>query len=249
MAPAIGGIIDALFGWHAIFLFLSVYALGIIVTSYIRLPETLPKEGGVAQSWTTILSRYGRLLRNRRYLAYVFAFGLGTTGYFGFLANGPAVMIGDMGLASWQFSLVLCAIALQFPLSQFFATRIVMRAGIDKVLLVGAVVQLISCIAFAIAAQSPTVIGITFAMCIYAVSNGLIFANALAGAIGVDPRIAGSAASLLGSTQFTVGGITAMLAANLPTANFGPFPWILGILGLGTFISVLAAMAFSRAPR
>jgi hypothetical protein len=40
-----------------------------------------------------------------------------------------------------------------------------------------------------------------------------------------------------------------MLAANLPTANFGPFPWILGILGLGTFISVLAAMAFSRAPR
>jgi hypothetical protein len=104
-------------------------------------------------------------------------------------------------------------------------------------------------VAFAIAAQSPTVVGITFAMCIYAVSNGLIFANALAGAIGVDPRIAGSAASLLGSTQFIVGGITAAVAANLPSETFGAFPWVLGILGIGTFVSVLAAIAFSRAPR
>jgi DHA1 family bicyclomycin/chloramphenicol resistance-like MFS transporter len=249
MAPAIGGVIDTLFGWHAIFLFLSVYAVGIIVVSYMRLPETLPKEGGVAQSWSTILSRYGRLLKNPRYLAYVFAFGMGTTGYFGFLASGPAVMIDGMGLAAWQFSLILCTIALQFPLSQYLGTWIVMRAGIDRVLLVGAIVQLVSVVAFAIAAQSPTVIGITFAMCIYAVSNGLIFANALAGAIGVDPRIAGSAASLLGATQFIVGGITAATAANLPTENFGAFPWILGVLGVGTLVSVLAAIAFAKAGR
>jgi DHA1 family bicyclomycin/chloramphenicol resistance-like MFS transporter len=249
MAPAVGGVIDTLFGWHAIFLFLAVYAVGIVAVSYVRLPETLPKEGGVAQSWATILSRYGRLLRNPRYLAYVFAFGMGTTGYFGFLASGPAVMIDGMGLAAWQFSLILCTIALQFPLSQYLGTWIVMRAGIDRVLLVGAIVQLVSVVAFAIAAQSPSVIGITFAMCIYAVSNGLIFANALAGAIGVDPRIAGSAASLLGSTQFIVGGITAAVAANLPSETFGAFPWVLGILGIGTFVSVLAAIAFSRAPR
>jgi DHA1 family bicyclomycin/chloramphenicol resistance-like MFS transporter len=159
------------------------------------------------------------------------------------------VMIDGMGLAAWQFSLILCTIALQFPLSQYLGTWIVMRAGIDRVLLVGAIVQLVSVVAFAIAAQSPTVIGITFAMCIYAISNGLIFANALAGAIGVDPRIAGSAASLLGSTQFIVGGITAAVAANLPSETFGAFPWVLGILGIGTFVSVLAAIAFSRAPR
>lgn len=245
MAPAVGGVIDTLFGWHAIFLFLAVYALGIVLVSYVKLPETVPREGGIAQSWSTILSRYGRLLRNRRYLAYVFAFGMGTTGYFGFLASGPAVMIDGMGLAAWQFSLILCTIALHFPLAQYFGTWIVMRAGIDRVLLVGAIIQLVSVVAFAVAAQNPTVIGITAAMCIYAISNGLLFANALAGAIGVDPRIAGSAASLLGATQFIVGGITAAIAANFPSETFGAFPWILAVLGLGTLAAVLAA----RAPR
>jgi DHA1 family bicyclomycin/chloramphenicol resistance-like MFS transporter len=247
MAPVVGGVIDAVFGWHMIFLFLSVYAVGIVATSYAKLPESRPTEGGVVASWSTILSRYRRLLGSRRYLAYVFAFALGTTGYFGFLANGPAVLIGDMGLAAWQFSLILCTIAVQFPLSQYVASRMVMRRGIDKVLLVGAVLQVLAAIAFALVAQSPTVVGITLAMCAHAFSAGFIFANALAGAIGVDPRIAGSASSLLGSMQFTVGGIVAVTVATLPMENFGPFPWILAILGVGTLISVLAAMAFARA--
>jgi DHA1 family bicyclomycin/chloramphenicol resistance-like MFS transporter len=249
MAPVVGGVIDTLFGWHAIFLFLSVYALGIIVVSYLKLPESVPKEAGATQSWATILSRYGRLMKNRRYLAYVLAFGLGTTGYFGFLASGPAVLIGDMGLAAWQFSLVLCTIAVQFPFSQYVASRIVMRSGIDRVLLIGAVLQVVAAVIFAVAAQTPTVVGITLAMCVHAFSAGFIFANALAGAIGVDPRIAGSAASLLGSTQFVVGGVTAVTVANLPMENFGAFPLILGILGVGTLAAVLAAMAFARAER
>jgi DHA1 family bicyclomycin/chloramphenicol resistance-like MFS transporter len=248
-APIIGGAIDAVFGWHAIFGFLALYALGIGVMTGRYMPESRPTEDGAVASWGTILSRYGKLLHNRRYLAYSAVFALGTTGYFGFLASGPAVLIGDMGLAPWQFSVSLGIISIQFALSGYVASRLVLRVGIDGVLVFGAILQIVAVAAFWMVTLAPTAIGITAAMCLYTFSNGLLFANALAGATAVDPRVAGSASSMLGSLQFGVGGLVAITVANLPTENFGPFPWILVLLAIGTLLAVLTAMLSARDQR
>jgi MFS transporter, DHA1 family, multidrug resistance protein len=248
-APIIGGAIDVVFGWHAIFGFLALYALAISVMTARSLPESRPTEDGAVASWATILSRYRKLLGNRRYLAYSTAFAMGTTGYFGFLANGPAVLIGDMGLAPWQFSLTLGIISIQFALSGYLASRLVLRLGIDRLLLVAALMQVMAVVGFWIATQAPTPVGITITMCFYTFSSGLLFANALAGATAVDPRVAGSASSMLGSLQFGIGGLVAITVANLPMTDFGPYPWILMALGLGTLTAVLVAMASSRDQR
>ena len=246
VSPIIGGTIDALLGWHAIFAFLAIYAAAIGIMTGMRLPESRPTEGGVAASWATILSRYRKLLGNRRYLAYTTVFALGTTGYFGFLANGPAVLIGDMGLAPWQFSLILGTISIQFVLAGYLASRLVLRIGIDRLLLVAAILQLVAVVAFWLVALAPTALWVTGTLCIFTFSNGLLFANSLAGATAVDPRIAGSASSLLGSLQFGVGGTVAVIVASLPHANFGPLPLILMMLALGTLAAAVVVMVSPR---
>lgn len=248
-APIIGGAIDIVLGWHAIFAFLAIYALGIGFIAWSYLPESLPTENGSAASLATILSRYRALLCNRQYLAYAAVFGLGTTGYFGFLASGPAVLIGDMGLAPWQFSVILGTISLQFVISGYLASRLVLRIGINRVLLVGALLQVAAVAGFWVAVQAPTAIGITLTLCLFTFSNGLVFANSLAGATAVDPRIAGSASSMLGSFQFVVGGFVAIAVASLSTKNFGPLPMILMGLAIGTLLAVLVAMTSSRHQR
>ena len=245
-SPIIGGIIDIVFGWPTIFVFLAIYAFAIGLTAWFRLPESRPIEDGSVASVATILSRYRALLGNRRYLAYAAVFALGTTGYFGFLASGPAVLIGHMGLEPWHFSVILGTISMQFIISGYIASRLVLRIGIDRVLLIGALLQISAAAGFWLAVQTPTAIGITSAMCVFTLSNGLVFANSLAGAMAVDPRIAGSASSMLGSLQFVVGGAVALAVANLPMINFGPFPWILLALAVGTLVAVLVAMTSSR---
>jgi len=245
-SPIIGGVLDIVFGWNAIFIFLAIYALAIGLLSWFRLPESRPTEGGSVASVTTILSRYRALLGNVRFLAYAAVFALGTTGYFGFLASGPAVLIEDMGLAPWQFSVILGTISIQFVISGYLASRLVLRMGINKVLLIGALLQAMATAGFWMAVQEPTAIGVTLTMCVYTFSNGLIFANSLAGATAVDPRIAGSASSMLGSLQFAVGGIVALMVASLPMHNFGSFPLILMALAFGTLLAVLVAMASAQ---
>ena len=247
-SPIIGGGIDALFGWHAIFWFLAIYAVGIGIINWMRLPESRPTEGGMVASWSTILSRYRALLGNRLYLAYTAVFSLGTTGYFGFLASGPAVLIDDMGLTPWQFSIILGTISIQFALSGYLASRLVMRLGIDRLLLIAALLQVTAAVAFWMVTWAPTAVGITVTMCMFTFSNGLLFANSLAGATAIDPRIAGSASSMLGSLQFGVGGVVAMTVASFPMTDFGPFPWILVALASGTLVAVLMAMTTPRQP-
>jgi len=246
IAPVIGGTIDAAFGWHAIFLALGLYAIGIGVMTGLKLAESRPTEGGKVAGWDVILRRYWAILQHRRFLAYAGVFSLGTTGYFGFLTNGPAVLIGDLGLAPWQFSIVLGTICIQFVLSAYIASLVVARVGIDLILVVGSVLQVLSVLAFWAITFSPTAIGITITLCAFTFSNGLLFANALAGATAVDPRIAGSAASLLGSLQFGIGGVVALTVASLPMTNFGPYPLILFVLAIGTLVSAVIAL---RSPR
>jgi MFS transporter, DHA1 family, multidrug resistance protein len=248
-SPIIGGLIDIAFGWHAIFAFLAVYALGIGLVAWLGLPESRPIEAGSVASVATILSRYRALLGNRRYLAYAAVFALGTTGYFGFLASGPAVLIGDMGLKPWHFSIILGTISVQFVISGYLASRLVLRLGIDRVLLIGALLQIVAAAGFWVAVQTPTAIGVTLTMCVFTFSNGLVFANSLAGATAVDPRIAGSASSMLGALQFVVGGVVALAVASLPMINFGALPWILMALAVGTLVSVLVAMTSSGGQR
>lgn len=241
LSPVIGGAIDAVLGWRAIFVFLAVYALGIGTVAWLRMPESRPTEGGAVAGWGTILSRYRRLLGSRRFLAYAAVFALGTTGYFGFLASGPAVLIDDIGLASWQFSIVLGTVSIQFVLAGFLASRLVIRIGINRVLLIGGIFQVAAALCFFVAAQAPATVLVTATFCLYTFSNGLVFANSLAGATAVDPRIAGSAASILGALQFVVGGLVAVTVASFPLTNFGVYPWVLVALAVATLAGVMAA--------
>ena len=66
---------------------------------------------------------------------------------------------------------------------------------------------------------------------IFAFFNGFIFPNAMAGAVGVDPRVAGSAASFLGFAQLGTGAVISFGLSSLGTAS--PVPLALTLIGLG----------------
>ncbi|MEK9661518.1 MAG: multidrug transporter, partial [Alphaproteobacteria bacterium] len=79
------------------------------------------------------------------------------------------------------------------------------------------------------------VFGLLVPMWVYAFSNGFIFPTAMAGATGVDRRIAGAAASFLGFTQLGIGSVLAWAIGSLPPVSTLP----LGIALL--LFAVLAA--------
>ena len=80
LAPLIGGQILWFLGWRAIFWVLAGIGVVALVTTAIRLPETLRPEYRQPLHLGSILKRFGELLRHRAFMGYAL------TGTFQFAA-------------------------------------------------------------------------------------------------------------------------------------------------------------------
>ena len=247
-APIIGGVLDALFGWRAIFAFLAVLVGFLGVWTVLALKETRPLESdGNSARWGEIFARYGRLLSSRIYVGYTLAFAAGTSGFFGFLAVGPALIIDQMGLAPIFFSIFLMLITLQFPLGNYVTSRMTVKMGIDRTLVWGALIGIAAAVVFLALSPVLSLWAILLPMMVYAFSNGILFPNAMAGAASVDRRIAGTAASFAGFCQLGTGAVVAFSISALPTDSVTPYATALLILAVATLAGVLLVFYARRA--
>jgi len=187
--------------------------------------------GGQPDSWTTIFMRYARLFNSRLYIGYTLTFAFGTTGFFGYLAVGPGLLIEGQGLSPFKFSLSLMVIATQFVIGAYVSSHLVGKLGLDRTLWVATIGITLPALSLVIFVESPSVFTIVAPIVVFAFFNGFIFPNALAGATGVDPRIAGSASSFLGFTQLGIGSIIVFVLSNMDTSTTIPLGSCL--LGLG----------------
>lgn len=246
VGPVIGGAIDTYFGWRWIFGFLAILAGAMALGANLWLRETRPLHGGQPDSWTTIFMRYARLLNSRLYIGYTLAFAFGTTGFFGFLAVGPALLIEGQGLSPFGFSLSLMVIATQFVVGAYVSSRLVGRLGLDRTLWVATIGITLPALPLLIFVDSPSVLTIIVPFVVFAFFNGFIFPNALAGATSVDPRIAGSAASFLGFTQLGLGSVIVFGLSNMNTSTTLPLGYCLLGLGILTALGMFLVRSAER---
>jgi DHA1 family bicyclomycin/chloramphenicol resistance-like MFS transporter len=219
VGPIIGGGIDTWLGWRAIFWFLAIFAGFLALGTAIWMNETRPTYGGSADSWGTIFVRYAQLFRSRLYVGYTMTFTFGTIGFFGFLAVGPALLIEGQGFTPFDFSLALMIIATQFVTGAWVSSRLVARLGMDRTLWIAVVGVSVPSFGLLLVHDSTSIVALVVPFAVYAFFNGFIFPNALAGATGVDPRIAGSASSFLGFAQLGTGALVAFVLSLLPTGD------------------------------
>jgi len=239
-APIIGGVLDAIFGWRSIFAFLALFICLLGLWALVALKETRPLENdGNTARWSDIFARYGRLLSSRIYVGYTLAFAAGTSGFFGFLAVGPNLIIENMGLAPILFSIFLMLITLQFPAGNYVASKMTLFMSIDRTLLWGTLIGIGASIIFLMLSPLTSLWTILLPMMLYAFSNGILFPNAMAGAASVDRRIAGTAASFTGFCQLGTGAIVALLISALPTNTVKPYAMTLLILSIAALVGVL----------
>ena len=71
VAPVIGGMLQAAFGWQASFIALVGCGFGIGAVIWTLLPETVPQRVRAPISFAAILRGYGEFLVDRRFVAYL----------------------------------------------------------------------------------------------------------------------------------------------------------------------------------
>ena len=248
LAPSLGSALLALTSWRGIFVVLAVIALGMLVLAFVALPETLPAERRRPVSVTGSLQAYGSLFRDRLFIVMVLVAGLMFATLFAYISGAPFVLQDLYGMTPQQFGLAFSANAVGMIAMTQINPWLVKRYSPVSVLCFGVLLA----VAGAVTLLVLMLLGVDgwfafMAPLFFVISAaGLSFPNAPAIALNRHGESAGTAAALLGASQFMIGGAIAPLVGVF--ANGTPVPMaaiMVGTTGLAAVLLLSARKALT----
>lgn len=247
ISPVIGGFIVQFAGWQYVFILTAVMGL---VTLIFALPNL--RETRVANAQTSSLAQTFRafpsLLRDPAFMAYASYAGCGM-GMFMVVAGGVPFLMADVFQRSpAAFGLFFMLMSGSFLVGTIISSRITVRVGLDRMVRIGSTGAMVASLVvpglFFAGIHSPWAIFLPGA-CV-GVFHGLAMPNAQAGAVSVNPQVAGSASGLTMFLQMSIGAAFGQAAGMLPHDTAMPVAILIGIAGLGGFLGYNAVLAISR---
>jgi len=103
IAPIIGGWLQVAFGWRAIFLFLTLATLALLLACWRQLPETLVPEQRQPLHPLYLLGAYRQVLTSAGFLSASFAVSCNFLGFFLYVMSAPVFLMQHLGRSETEF--------------------------------------------------------------------------------------------------------------------------------------------------
>lgn len=218
IAPLVGGILGDLFGWRSAFWLLTAFSAGMLAIVGIGLPET-NRHRGASAGMAGMLRGAGQMLRDRRFLGHMLPMGFAFGIQFGMLAGTPFILQDNLGIPPREFGLLVVVSVAGFTAGSFFNTRMLGRLSPGRLVRGASLCHIVGLAGIAAFAYAGILtwwsIMLPYTICSF--GTGVIVPNANAGAVGLYPRLAGTASSLVGLAQMGIGAVGTVVVAALST--------------------------------
>lgn len=240
IAPSVGGLVDETFGWQASFAVILVFVTVIAFAAALRCPETNANmlvgvdTRQLARGWLSLFA-------SPAFVGYTMAMTLNTVSFFCFLAAAPYLMVSVMGRPPSEYGFWFAGCALGYFGGNFITGRYSVRIGLDRMVRIGN-----------LAAFPALFFGLYWAffaelavwalfLPIFAIGffHGFTQPNLIAGAVSVNPRLAGSASGLLGFVQMALGAGGTFAMGVLQDGTMRP-------LAVAMFACAIGSLLFHR---
>lgn len=240
IAPSLGAAVLVHASWHWVFAVLVVLAGALLLLAALALPETLPQAHRRPLRVRGIVSTYGELLRDRKFVILVLVGALGMSGLFAYIAGAAFVLQGRYGLDQQTFALVFGAGAFAFIGATQFNVVLLKRLSPRTIVLWALVASALVGVTFLGMALSGVDGLAAFLVPVWLIlaAMGLVIPNAPALALSRHPDAAGTSAALLGAAQFGLGAAVAPLVGVLGNDELA----LAMVMAVGAVIALFALL-------
>lgn len=237
LAPTVGALLIDAASWRTIFALSAVVGLAVLWQTARQLVETRGR-GAAGGAPIRLLTGAGRLLRSPAFVAYAVQSTFAISVFFAFISGAPYFMLDVLQRPATEYGLYFILVSAGFMAGNLLAARITARVGLDRMILIGSALALAATLlALALLASRPWLpIALFGPMLGAAFANGLTVPNAQAGAISVDPLLAGSASGLAGFLQMFTAALVSQAVGALQ--NGTPYPML-------AFMTACAALSLA----
>jgi MFS transporter, DHA1 family, multidrug resistance protein len=235
VAPLIGGVLDTLFGWEAIFAFTAIVSFTVFAWAVLDLPETRTAALASA-SPRHFRADLTALASSPRFFGYALCAGLGSAPFFSFLGGAPHVVVTMLEHTSAEYGLWFFIPSIGFMSGNFAVSRLTARFGVDALIWWGIALTIAGCllnVLVYVALPGWEMATIFLPQIIIGFGNGLLLPTSVAGAVSIRPQVAGTASGATGFIQMSVGAVAAQLGGYVVAQAAGATPMLLLMLFFG----------------
>lgn len=246
LGPILGSQLQVLFGWRAAFATLAAFSLGLAIVVLLRLKETNRHRRPDALSPRVLAGAWREVLRSPTFYAFTLANTTSYAGLFAFLSGSSFVLIRVLGLTPTTFAFGFSSAVSGYIVGSFACRRLMGRLSLASALQIGGVLQAtagLTMIALALAGLFHPA-AILVPQFFYVFAHAIVQPVSQAGAVARFPRMAGTAAALMGFImQVCAAGVGALMGA---TWNGTVYPMVLAIGASGTGTLAVAWLLVRR---
>lgn len=244
IAPTIGGLALATFGWQSIFFLLVGFGLMLATVVLAFMRETSVPDRSRARP-AGLAKAYGELVLNARFISAVIVLGGSVGALYAQATMLPFILIGKVGMTPTAFGLGMMmqsgayffgSISLRFAVPKLGGEGSV-RAGLSMLGLGGLMM------AISVRAIEPSYLTIMVPVAFLTFGIAFLTPHMSTAALSSFPHIAGSASAMMGFIQMTCGFLGGLAAAliGMPTLAFGT------VIPLMVLTAILSYVWFLRA--
>lgn len=238
VGPMFGGALDELFGWRSSFVVFAGSGVAVLGLCWVDLGETNKTP---SETFTKQLKAYPELFRSRRFWGYALCMMFSTGAFYAFLTGAPMVAETVLALSPAALGLYMGTITAGFMLGSFISGRRAKRYTLTTMMVSGRIVACAGLVVGLVFFQAGfvQVVSLFGAVVLVGLGNGLTMPSCNAGALSVQPRLAGSASGLSGALTVAGGAVLSSTTGAVVTAQNAPY----ALLGMMLFCSTVALIA------
>lgn len=222
LAPVLGGFLLEVGSWRLIFALIAICAGLLLVASALTMRETRDPGYVTPLSVASILRNYMLVSRDKSFLYYSLAGGMGSAGMFAYLSGSPRVFMDVMGVEARYVGVLIGLNAAALIFTSQVNSRLLNRHSPERLFHHAQVASMVMTLAGVVLTLLGMLDLITLTICVmgFMASRGFVNPNSTALALAHQGRRLGIASAMLGTLNMIFGAIAgiAVSAWQVPTA-------------------------------
>lgn len=223
LGPIVGSLITTFFDWPAMFLFLALWGVLLLLGSLKAVPESLPPVKRSPQISAAIMDML-KEFTNARFMCLALSLSFVQGSFFGYLASSPFIFQTIFGLSPLAYSLVFAANAACITVAANGAGFMAKRFSEPFVVKLALVWQLIATAAFGldVLLELHNIVLVGLSLAIFVAMMGAAQTAGFGPVMGSRSGGAGAASGLFGVLTFIFGAIAAPLVGLMGETSMLP---------------------------
>jgi DHA1 family bicyclomycin/chloramphenicol resistance-like MFS transporter len=207
IAPTTGGYVTAHFGWHSIFIILTIITSLILLAVFFWLPESKQPDPTFSLKPKPILASFQKVISHPQFYTYSFTGAMASAGLYAYLAGSPFVFMDLYHVTGQHYGWIFAIIAAGLITSSQMNNIMLKTYTSEQIIRLTLSLQCIIAVVLVIGTYNNWLglFGTIGCIFFYLCCQGFSFPNSSALSMAPFTKEAGSASALMGSIQMALG--------------------------------------------